>query len=184
LARFRPKPPSLSPARSLFLPPSRPKRHIARAPLPSAAASPTPPISCTHPRNLSLSLWQAGPACQHLPRARDGDSDAIAAGRHRPVVSPLTRSPAQLAPCVSVPLRQPIHPITPLLESFSRCHYVPPSPPWQARRYSPPLAPFPALGTYKRTARAPSSSTPASATPSSLPRARLSQRRRALPPLR
>jgi hypothetical protein len=48
-----------------------------------------------------------GPTCQHLPRARDRASDAIAAGRHRPIVSPLTRSPARLAPCISVPLRQP-----------------------------------------------------------------------------
>jgi hypothetical protein len=107
--------PSLS--RAPAFPPSRPKRPIARA---SALPSPLPLPARPHPSaaltlalSRSLYLWQAGPACQHLPRARDWASDEITVGRHRPVVSPFTRSPARLAPCISVPLRQSSHPVTP-----------------------------------------------------------------------
>jgi hypothetical protein len=43
----------------------------------------------------------------------------------------------------------------PLPESSRRRHCAPPSPPWQACRCPPPLAPFPAPGAYKRTVELP-----------------------------
>jgi hypothetical protein len=105
----------------------------------------------------------------------------------RPVASPLLRSPARFGALrLPEPSRRPVylsHPVAPsarAIPSSPLCAIIPVV---QARQCSPPLAPFPAPGAYKRTTQAPSFSTPASATPSSLPRAQLSQHRRALPPL-
>jgi hypothetical protein len=168
---------SLSRAPALS-PPSRPKRPIARAPgLPSPLplpARPHPSAALTLALSRSLYLWQAGPASQHLPRARDRASD----GDPRRSPQPRRLAIYSLASLVGALRLYPLAPAEPsrhpLPELSRRRHCAPPSPSWQARRCSPPLAPFPAPGTYKRTTRAPSFSTPASATPSSLPRARLS----------
>jgi hypothetical protein len=64
-----------------------------------------------------------------------------------------------------VPCICPSHPVAPSARAIPSPPLCAPSPPWQARRCSPPLAPFPTPGAYKRTARAPSFSTPASTTP-------------------
>jgi hypothetical protein len=102
--------------------PARPRSH----PLGRCQPGPTPSVALAP--SQPLSLWQAGPACQHLPRARDRANDAIAAGRHHPVVSPLTHLLARLAPCVPVPLRQPEpsrHPPARAVPSSPLCATIP-----------------------------------------------------------
>jgi hypothetical protein len=168
--------------------PASPARPPALAPCPLSRCQPGPTRQPLSP-SLSLSLWQAGPACQRLPRARDRASDVIATGHCSPrrlANITLTNSVWRLAAAQAIPsprLPEPSRRLAIIALTSSVWHLASPSPPWQPRRCSPPLTPFPTLGAYKRTVRAPSFSTPALATPSSLPRARLSQRRRTLPPL-
>jgi hypothetical protein len=153
--------------------------HAARFPRALARDGAAPPLSLParpHPSaalTLALSLWQASPACQRLPRAHDRDSDTIAVGHCPPrrlAIIALTSSVWRLASARAIS--------SPRLSEPSR-HHPRRGKLADARHLSPPLAPFPAPGVYKRTAQAPSFSTPASTTPSSLPRAQLSQRHRA-----
>jgi hypothetical protein len=58
---------------------------LLRAPaLPPPRAAQAAHLPRARTPSQPLSLWQAGPACQHLPRAHDQANDAITAGRHRP----------------------------------------------------------------------------------------------------
>jgi hypothetical protein len=175
LSRFRPKPPLTLPrART---PPFRGPSPRTRAPLPSATASSAPPVSRT-PLALSRSLSLSGkrvPLVSAFLAPVTGLATRSPPATACPVASPLSRSPARFGALrLPEPSHRPVCPSHPVATTVR--HHV--------CRCSPPLAPFPAPGAYKRTARAPSFPTPASATPSSLPRARLSQHRRALPPLR
>jgi hypothetical protein len=112
------QPSFLSPARRA-LPPSRPTRPIsARTPAllpPPVSARPHPPAALAPAPSQLPSLWQAGPACQHFPRARDQAIDAIAAGRralHRFAINTLTSSVWRLAPPRTMP-ELSLHPTCP-----------------------------------------------------------------------
>jgi hypothetical protein len=73
-----------------------------RSSLPHRPSDPTrQPQHPTHSRPLSL--WQAGPACQPLPRARDQSIGAIATGRHPPrrlAINMLASKVGALRPCL------------------------------------------------------------------------------------
>jgi hypothetical protein len=120
-----------------------------RLPSPSLVALPL--LARPHPLartplalSQSLSPWQAGPACQRLPRARDRASDAIAAGRHRPVVSPLlARLPgwrlAPLSPCANRAIPSPPCPSRPVVATVR--HHTCRGELAGARHLSPPSSP-------------------------------------------
>jgi hypothetical protein len=69
----------------------------------------------------------------------------------------------------------------PRLPESSRRHFAPSTPSWRARRCSPPHLPSPSPATYKRTARAPCSTTPGLSHSTSLPRAQSSSAPSSLP---
>jgi hypothetical protein len=163
------------PTPSLYLArpfPARPTQPISRA----TAAPPLPLIGRPHPSAAPTlapsrppSLWQTGPSCQPLlPLVRDQAIGAFAAA-HRPprrlAINALTSSVWRLAPPRTVP-EPSLHPRLP---EPSRCHCVPSSPPWQARRCSPPLLPFPPRPLIKGPPRAPYFTTPGLSRSTSLP---------------
>jgi hypothetical protein len=130
----------------------RPSAHTAQLPPACRAAPPLtgrPHPSARTPLALSQSLsseW-ALPVSAFLASVT-GASDAIAAGHCPPcclAIITFTSSVWRLASARPIP-----SPCLP--EPSSRHHYAPPFPPWRVRRGMPPLAPFPALGAYKRAA--------------------------------
>jgi hypothetical protein len=183
LGRIWPNP--LSPARRAPLPRSAHEAHPhsrACAP-PSAAVSSAPPVSHARPCSPATPLsskWAPLVSPFLAPVTKLSARSPLATVR--PVASPLTRSPARfgiMRPRALCPSR----PFTPLHE-LSRRSCAPSSPPWQARRCSPPLLPSPSLGAHKKDR--PSSILPHtglghSLTPSP---SSIEPRRHALPPLR
>ena len=171
------------------LPPSRASRtahaaHLSRPPAPHSpplADDLTPHISRARSRSLATALPLAsGPSLSAtLPSPVIRLSARSPSATARPVASPLSRSPARFGALhLPEPSRRPVCPSHPVATTVR--HHPRRGKLAGARHLSPP---FPAPGANKRTARAPSFSTPASATPFPLPRAQLSQRRLALPPL-
>ena len=153
LGRIRPNPLSPAPHSSPPLGPRGPSP-LARPRFPLRRCQPGPtrqPRSPSAPRNCPLSGKRAPLVSPFLAPVTKLSARSPPVATH-PVASPLTRSPARLAPCGPVSLRQPEpsrHPPAQAILSPPLCAII------AAVASSPVLAtspPFPARAPIKRTA--------------------------------
>jgi hypothetical protein len=148
------------------------------APPPSLTGWPHP--SATHPLSLVALPLAPKPARQTLRPSRDFTGAIIVDDPPSPRLLAITPTPVKLgtAPPLSSLCSQPAREVSsPAMCAPHRRRGIP-------RRRQLDFGRFSPRAPIKRTARAPPFPTPALATPSPLPRARLSQRRHTLPPLR